>query len=296
MRTFFRVVAVLAIALVLTHEQTESWGRWGHNRITQLAVASLPDSLKRFFETEAEKLAAKSVEPDEARRWDEAEQYRHYIDIDAYGKSPFSALPRQYGEAAGKFGTVQLDTTGTLPWQIERFTEALTAAFRRGGRDSIVLLAGYLGHYVSDAHVPLHTTMNYDGRSTGQRGVHARWESQLPERFGSAYPLVPGTARYLNSPRDEAFRIILESYAQVDSLLALDRQAQISTEGSLVTARDSVGKRVELSDRYYAEYQRLLAGMVERQLQKSVSAVASYWYTAWVNAGRPDLSSGNTLR
>ena len=29
--------------------------------------------------------------------------------------------------------------------------------------------------------------------------------------------------------------------------------------------------------------------MIERRMRQSVYAVASFWYTAWVNAGQPDL-------
>ena len=31
--------------------------------------------------------------------------------------------------------------------------------------------------------------------------------------------------------------------------------------------------------------------MVERRMRQAISSVASFWYTAWVNAGQPDLSS-----
>ena len=30
--------------------------------------------------------------------------------------------------------------------------------------------------------------------------------------------------------------------------------------------------------------------MVERRMRQAIFAVASFWYTAWVNAGQPDLS------
>jgi hypothetical protein len=290
MRVSIRIVAAVLLALMALPGSTESWGRWGHYRITEHAIASLPDTLRKFFEAEATQLVAQSVEPDEARRWDEAEQYRHYIDIDTYGKPPFEELPRDYAEAVRKFGAARMDTTGTLPWVIERFTAELSVAFKGGNRDSILHAAAYLDHYVSDATVPLHTATNYDGQLTGQRGVHSRWESHLPERFGGRYVLRPGTARYLKSPRDEAFRIILESAAKVDSVLALDRDAQMAAEGSLLTAQATRERRVQLSEAYYTQYDRLLSGMVERQLQAAISAVASYWYTAWVDAGRPALA------
>ena len=30
--------------------------------------------------------------------------------------------------------------------------------------------------------------------------------------------------------------------------------------------------------------------MIERRMRQSIFAIASFWYTAWVNAGQPDLS------
>jgi hypothetical protein len=33
----------------------------------------------------------------------------------------------------------------------------------------------------------------------------------------------------------------------------------------------------------------MLNGMVERRMKLSIFSVASFWYTAWVNAGQPDL-------
>ena len=29
--------------------------------------------------------------------------------------------------------------------------------------------------------------------------------------------------------------------------------------------------------------------MVERRMRQSIFAIASFWYTAWINAGQPDL-------
>jgi hypothetical protein len=35
-------------------------------------------------------------------------------------------------------------------------------------------------------------------------------------------------------------------------------------------------------------------GMVEKQMRKAITVTASFWYTAWVNAGKPDLSGLDT--
>ena len=31
--------------------------------------------------------------------------------------------------------------------------------------------------------------------------------------------------------------------------------------------------------------------MMGRRMRQSIFAIASFWYTAWINAGQPDLSS-----
>jgi hypothetical protein len=45
----------------------------------------------------------------------------------------------------------------------------------------------------------------------------------------------------------------------------------------------------QYSREYCEAYNGMLNGMVERRLAQSIFAVASFWYTAWVNAGQPDL-------
>ena len=37
----------------------------------------------------------------------------------------------------------------------------------------VLFLATDLGHYIANAHVPLHTTLNYNGQLSNQSGFHA---------------------------------------------------------------------------------------------------------------------------
>ena len=46
----------------------------------------------------------------------------------------------------------------------------------------------------------------------------------------------------------------------------------------------------QYSSAYSNAYNEKLKGMVERRMRQSIYAVASLWYTAWVNAGQPDLT------
>ena len=43
------------------------------------------------------------------------------------------------------------------------------------------------------------------------------------------------------------------------------------------------------SKEYTEAYDKLLDGMVERRMREAIITIGSLWYTAWVNAGKPDL-------
>ena len=59
----------------------------------------------------------------------------------------------------------------------------------------------------------------------------------------------------------------------------------------LASFEERNGKTVrQYSSAYTRAYDQLLRGMVERRMRQSILAVASFWYTAWVNAGQPDLN------
>lgn len=45
----------------------------------------------------------------------------------------------------------------------------------------------------------------------------------------------------------------------------------------------------QYSSAFTIAYNKKLDGMIERRMRLSVASVASFWYTAWVNAGQPDL-------
>jgi hypothetical protein len=53
----------------------------------------------------------------------------------------------------------------------------------------------------------------------------------------------------------------------------------------------------QYSSAFSTAYDKKLNGMIERRMRQSIHAVASFWYTAWINAGQPDLKklSGKEL-
>lgn len=289
----YQIVRFLCLLLTLfaLFSTTLSWGWWAHKEIHRYAIQSLPPEMRTFFDANADSIIDRSVDADRRVFVDKKEQPYHFIDIDRYGKYPFNELPRNYDEAVRKFGKETVDSNGTVPWRIANFTERLAEAMKSKDKRSIMFFTANLGHYVADAHVPLHSTENYNGQLTNQMGIHSRWETQLPEQFGKAYTLGPVGAEYIDDPLSTAFSIVLESYQRVDSVLQLDLKAKEGIpESELMTTKRERGRTVYIySDKYYERYNSLLHGMVERRMIESVKRVASYWYTAWVNAGKPEF-------
>jgi ribose 5-phosphate isomerase len=69
---------------------------------------------------------------------------------------------------AKKYDDKFLSKNGTLPWHIQDMMEKLTQAFKEKRKSEILFIAD-LGHYIADAHMPLHTSDNHDGQLTDQR-------------------------------------------------------------------------------------------------------------------------------
>lgn len=224
MKSFISSILLL-ILFFFPAQPSHSWGFRSHEEIHRRAIKALPPEARSFFELHALELIERSTEADKRRFTDKSESRTHYINIDRYGKYPFSDLPRSYDEAVAKFGKDSVDVGGTVPWRITEFTRGLTEAFNQNDTSGIIFYAANLGHYVADAHVPLHATLNYDGQLTDQHGIHARWESHLPEKYLSTYDLEIRPARLIADPLENAFRIVLNSVQKVDSLLTADKKA-----------------------------------------------------------------------
>jgi len=291
-RTHFLVYsAFLFFLVVFFYRAAFGWGSWAHKEINRQAIESLSPPLKDFFLANEEFIAEHSIDPDQRRFIDKDEPFYHYLDIDRYGKYPFSELPHDHQEAVKKFGADSLKKSGLVPWHIADVTDKLADAMKAGNKEEILHYASDLGHYVADAHVPLHATENYDGQLSGQVGVHARFESRLPEMYGKEYLFSHDTASLIENPVEKAFQIILTSYAMADSVLKADAgaKADLRDKEIYTVVRKNGKAQYQYSDAYYKKFNEYLRGLVERRIQDAISAVADFWFTAWVKAGRPKL-------
>ena len=281
-----RVISGLVLILCCS-----SWGFFAHYRINRLAVFTLPKAMAGFYKANIEYITEHAVSADKRRYVDSSEGSRHFLDADHYGKKPFSTLPQNWDDAVKKYTADTLDKYGTVPWAIQYNYYRLVKAFKEHDTTAILNTSANLGHYVADAHVPLHLTLNYNGQLTNQTGIHALWESRLPELFGVHYNCFAGKARYIDDPLKEAFKICRASYKSVDSVLRFERMLSKSFPADKKYAMVKHGKRnvQDYSVAYSRAYQTMLHGMVQRDLRASILSVGSYWYSAWVDAGQPDL-------
>ena len=288
------VVAIMAssVSLVL------AWGVWGHQHINHAAVFSLPAEMRSFYYNHIDFITEESVVPD-IRKYtinDKPEFARHYIDIEAFENTPFDSLPKTMKEAMAKYDDKTLQKNGILPWYIQEMMVKLTKAFKDKRKTDILFLSADLGHYLADANMPLHTSLNHDGQFTDQKGIHGFWESQLPEMFGDGYNFNLPEATYINDITVESWSIIKHSHSLADSLLLIERNVKASFNKENIYKKDSsgaiyknaYGQPVHTFE-YSQAFHTALKGMVQNQMRHSIADIANFWYTAWVNASKPDL-------
>ncbi|MBL7844894.1 MAG: S1/P1 Nuclease [Cyclobacteriaceae bacterium] len=269
-----------------------SWGFHAHRQINRLAVFTLPPEMIGFYKANIGYITEASVNADRRRFAVVDEAPRHYIDIDHFGDSALYTMPRYWKEAVEQYGEDTLKAYGILPWHINVMYYRLKDAFLMRDPAKILSLSADLGHYLADAHVPLHTTENYNGQFTGQEGIHAFWESRLPELFSGEYDFFVGKATYIENPQLEAWRIIERTHQNLNDVLQFERQltAEMSEKKYSFETRGKQTIKV-YSYEFSKAYHDALNGMVERQMKASIKSLGDFWYSAWVDAGQPDLKA-----
>ena len=275
--------------------QAVQWGFFGHKRINRIAVFTLPPEIFGFYKEHIEFLTDHAVDPDKRRYAVEGEAQCHYIDLDHYykaGENPFEIMPRKWNDAVAKFTEDTLQAYGIVPWHIQVMKFKLQRAFESKNVDLILKYSAEIGHYIGDAHVPLHTTENYNGQMTGQRGIHGLWESRLVEINAEDYDYFVGKVRYVKNVLDFAWEAVEGSHNALDSVLRIEKELTKEFPSDKKYTYEQRGNVTisTYSKEFCDVYHKRMNGMVERRLRTAIISVGSIWYTAWVDAGQPDLS------
>lgn len=268
-----------------------NWGFFAHQKINRLAVFTLPPEMITFYKHHIQYITENAVNPDRRRYAVDYEAPRHYIDLDVYGDSAVYKMPRYWDDAIEKYTEDTLQAYGIVPWHVNFVTYQLTEAFKENNAEDILRYSADLGHYIADANVPLHTTENYNGQLSGQYGIHGFWESRLPELYSEDYNFFIGKAEYVDNTQITIWDAVQEAHLALDSVFGFEKKlskkmaddAKYSSE-----IRGSVNIKVYSRD-FSEAYHNMLSGQVERRMRNSIKMVGDYWYTAWVNAGQPDL-------
>jgi hypothetical protein len=278
-----RILFVFGVVCVLVNPvRLHAWGYDAHKFIVDRAIALLPNEIRPLFEANRTILVEHSIDPDLWRdSFAALEDSNHYLDFDwqGFGPYPFAGLPHNRDEAIKKFGKETIDKYGRLPWRTEEMYGKLKGAFaaypRRGdfARFDILFYASWLGHYISDAHVPFHAVVDSDGQKTGQRGIHTRFEALMFERYVKQLKLSPKRIQPIRDPLEFTFDALLQGTQLVPVILEADRVA--------------IGSKDVYDDAYYNAFFKGSRGVMERRLDESIAAVAAMITGAWEAAGKP---------
>jgi hypothetical protein len=271
LRVFLTFSMVLAGAI-----PSAAWGRRAHQMVNAAAIKTLPSPLRSYFAPHQFYLVDHASDPDLRARNDRQERPRHFAEIEAYDRYPFLQFRREFvldrlGPSAAQI------RHGTVTWQIARFTRYLERDFRQADWSEADHDAVYLAHYAADLTQPLHTVVNYDGQQTRQRGIHARFEVGLVDLLADRWVLRPRPATSILNLRGRIFEELINSYRQAPAIFAADRNARASIPYT--------------SPRFLLAFARAAGPVAYAQLENAASFVGSLWYTAWVRAGKPDLSA-----
>jgi len=287
-----KLIGILLIALVAG---LSSWGFLVHRTVNQLAIYGLPKKMQAFFYTNIDSLVLNAPRPDQRRNVDPTEGNKHFLDGEYYGDNAFDRIPHKWEDAAAKYTADTLKKYGILPYVVVETQQKLTEAFRRKEKDSIIFYATDLGHYIGDAHVPLHTSLNYDGQLTDQRGIHDLWETTVPEAELTGFAIESRhKAQYLPSVENAIWGILKHTHSLLPDMFEAEKE--VSKRFSDTSRKYRWEYRWGRNRRFYSkefavEFNKALKGSINGQLIRSANALSDFWYTAWVNAGRPDLRS-----
>jgi hypothetical protein len=272
-RNLFLGLTVASLVWLLS-----SWGYIGHYTITEQAGDLLKNKIKGInrwipFITDH------SSDPDFRKFWFKTESPKHFIDLDQYsGISRKGYILLDYDSLVKRYGEAFVIQQGTLPWATIAAFDSLRNSFKQKDWNAACLWASDLSHYVGDGFMPLHATSNYDGQNSGNKGIHLRYESKMVLAYGYELNSKPKSPAYIKEVPKYISNYILSSSLLCDSIFHADNKAK-----NLTNNVDTIA--------YLETLWKNTGDMTINQFSKASTALASLIYTAWKDAGSPDLKN-----
>lgn len=300
--SFARFAAAVILLPALFVQQSFAWGSDGHMLINRLAGENLPSDVPAFLRT-VEAFNALQYYGPEPDRWrssaepelDAAQAPEHFLDLewaDLAGPLPHRRYDyvRALAAAQAKHPDVELtpEKVGLQPYVATEVYERLQSAFRdyRGllavAADTkpveaeITFLAGWLGHYVADGSMPLHSSIQYNGwvgpnpnGYTTEHHIHSLFESQFVHanvKTDDVAPLV--AASKPETLQGDIFDDYMAYLRHSNSLV--EHTYQLEKTGAFAGAGTPQGK-----------------AFVDQQLAAGAIELRNMIYTAWIRSATP---------
>ncbi len=287
-----KILVIFLILIFIESTESKNWGFYAHKKINEMAIYTLPESMRAFYLENMEKIISYAILPDQRRYILDEEAEKHYMDLDYYKTLEcFKADTISYREKYLLISKEDLKQHGIAGWNLPKYYKLLVKAFSEKNKEEILKKSAELGHYLADLHVPLHTTSNYDGQKTGQTGLHSLWESKIPEYVKEDLFQFVGKAEYIQNMEDSSWKWLWMAHEQVDELIEKEKKVSKSIPNKKQYVYEKRGNnliRME-SEIFIKKYQQSLNGMVEKQFNLSVKHLGDCWYSAWLEAGEPNL-------
>ena len=268
----FAKISILAVSVVLM-----SWGSTGHHKINTDASLSFNPQMSQFNAWTAT-LAQHASDADYRKDTDPTEAPKHYIDIDGYAEfNSTGQIQQNWDSIIAHYGIYFVTDKGILPWATVTTVDTLRACFLRQDWDKAVLVAADLGHYVGDGHMPLHITENYNGQLTGNTGIHSRYETTMINNYVGQIIYQGDSVNVITDVNQYVFNYLYHNYIYVDSVIEADNYAKGLSGGN---TNSSVYKQALWNK---------TKGFTIPLFASASHAYAELIYTAWVQAGSPDI-------
>ena len=277
------------------------WGVDGHHLINRLAGEALPAEVPGFLRTPAalDALSYYAPLPDHWRspaapELTKASAPEHFIQLETVD-GLMTTLPRDrydfvravaVAQAAHPDQVLTAEKLGLQPWQANEVYQRLLVGFRdyreavaakqdtRAVEAEVVFEAGWLGHYVGDGSMPLHTS-KYPNGWTGANpnhyneghNIHGLFESEFVHANVTAAdvaPLVTAKPVVIADVFTQYVAYLRQTHAHVEEVYQLDKA------GAFTGAGTPAGKT-----------------LVDQQLAAAAVELRDLIYTAWVRSGEP---------
>jgi len=266
-----RLAVAFLLASTASVAPASAWGLAAHQAVTLRAIDTLPKGLKEYYKAHRLEMPTLSLEATAA---EEGPERRFAAD----SMVPFPFLDLPHTEAAVKQQYPQAaDKAGRLPWLIHESYARLVEAFRAKDKVRILAESDALATLVTDLHNPLALTDNADGQKTGQHGLWTRFTVRLPEvaQEMNRMKIEPDAAHFLDQPKEYVFSMINATYVWLDNALY---EEDLARRG-----------QSDYGDIYYEDLVGREGSILRERLSRAAGNAGSYWYTAWTEAGRPEL-------